>query len=75
MNFGSNNFTILSLRSVHFPRAGIPVSVAAGEVGGAAVLIVHLKDVPGEGSRACDSRFLKPLQSFLVSMTEYDEGL
>ena len=59
---------------VHFPGAGVPVSVAAGEVGGAAVLIVHLEDVPGEGSSACHSRFLKPLHSFPVSrMTKYEE--
>ena len=47
---------MLSLRSVCFPGAGVPVAVAAGEVGGAAVLIVHLQDVPGEGSRACSRR-------------------
>ena len=53
-----------------FPGAGVPVSVAAGEVGGAAVLIVNLEDVSGEGSRACSSsrRVLFPL-SKLASMT------
>ena len=70
MNFGANHFTMLSLRSVCFPGAGVPVAVAAGEVGGATVLIVHLEDVPGEGSRACNSRLLlTTLQLF----SQYDK--